>query len=600
MFIFLFVLQYTLTWLHAYPQGTNYVSPTMMFLDSLGADLKFRSNCNVNVSELQFLTPCNGQIPSFETSKFVFNSQIFLCMGVYGSLLQVCDLDNKSNNSGIKELLSSQETVTASGICKGLQSKLEFLDVSYTQTKDWVTLLKKNLQNATVCNRVCIDLSSDVNPLCSFIYKAAEIISSNGNKNGPPTIAGSSSSGSSAATAENNQQHSAKVPEESKKTNDNDHKKVPNDATGGLIQGTGKQDLNGHEDAANGDNTKTSELKRTEADTKQSMPGNTKTSEHTEPELKEPELKELELKEPEIKEPEIKEPEIKEPEIKEPEIKEPELKEPEVDIKTQSMSGNTKASEQKETEEDTKTQSMPGNAKASEQKDTEADTKTQPMPGKPNASEIKKTEAEAKIQSMSDNPQPTKPLGNGDANSVGNQQPPNSKGTSAANSPGIQSSVEAPGFDESANPQIELDGGESPAVDGSDIQQYPDTVGDSEMPPPPPGVDPVKEVPGDDSDKGVSAIDPSREVKTGQLPSDYVDAEDSHFFVYFVTMVVLCIIGYLAFHNKQKILALTLEGHSKRNSRRRHQSSTKYRKLDSNLEEAVTSSCKQSVTSVIY
>jgi hypothetical protein len=34
------------------------------------------------------------------------------------------------------------------------------------------------------------------------------------------------------------------------------------------------------------------------------------------------------------------------------------------------------------------------------------------------------------------------------------------------------------------------------------------------------------------------------------------DAEDSHFYAYFMTMVVICIIGYLLFHNKQKVCNL--------------------------------------------
>jgi hypothetical protein len=34
------------------------------------------------------------------------------------------------------------------------------------------------------------------------------------------------------------------------------------------------------------------------------------------------------------------------------------------------------------------------------------------------------------------------------------------------------------------------------------------------------------------------------------------DSEDSHFYAYFMTMVVICIIGYLVFHNKQKVCNL--------------------------------------------
>lgn len=34
------------------------------------------------------------------------------------------------------------------------------------------------------------------------------------------------------------------------------------------------------------------------------------------------------------------------------------------------------------------------------------------------------------------------------------------------------------------------------------------------------------------------------------------DVADSHFYAYFMTMVVICIIGYLVFHNKQKVCNL--------------------------------------------
>ena len=33
----------------------------------------------------------------------------------------------------------------------------------------------------------------------------------------------------------------------------------------------------------------------------------------------------------------------------------------------------------------------------------------------------------------------------------------------------------------------------------------------------------------------------------------FVNAEDSHFFAYFMTMIIICIIGYLVYHNKQKV-----------------------------------------------
>ncbi|KAM0734716.1 Trans-Golgi network integral membrane protein 2 [Formica fusca] len=77
--------------------------------------------------------------------------------------------------------------------------------------------------------------------------------------------------------------------------------------------------------------------------------------------------------------------------------------------------------------------------------------------------------------------------------------------------------------------------------------------------------------------------------------------DDSHFFTYFTVITVACIAGYIGYHNKQKILAIVLEGRRSRNNRgRRRPSTANYRKLDCTLEEAVTSQCNANVTHVIY
>lgn len=70
----------------------------------------------------------------------------------------------------------------------------------------------------------------------------------------------------------------------------------------------------------------------------------------------------------------------------------------------------------------------------------------------------------------------------------------------------------------------------------------------------------------------------------GQFTTD----ADSHFFAYFLTIMVTVIIFYLVFHNKQRIIALIIEGRAPRNGRTRRASSrAKYHKLDNNLEEAI-------------
>ncbi|XP_043259108.1 uncharacterized protein LOC122401194 isoform X2 [Colletes gigas] len=66
--------------------------------------------------------------------------------------------------------------------------------------------------------------------------------------------------------------------------------------------------------------------------------------------------------------------------------------------------------------------------------------------------------------------------------------------------------------------------------------------------------------------------------------------EESHIFTYFTVITLISIAAYIGYHNKQKILAIVLEGRRSRNSRdRRRPSTVNYRKLDYTLEEAVTS-----------
>ena len=76
----------------------------------------------------------------------------------------------------------------------------------------------------------------------------------------------------------------------------------------------------------------------------------------------------------------------------------------------------------------------------------------------------------------------------------------------------------------------------------------------------------------------------------------------STFFSYFVAFTILCIVGYLVFHNKKKIIALVLEGRrrnpSSRSSGTRRSSSAQYRKLD-NLEEAMANTSDDNLRNVI-
>jgi len=75
--------------------------------------------------------------------------------------------------------------------------------------------------------------------------------------------------------------------------------------------------------------------------------------------------------------------------------------------------------------------------------------------------------------------------------------------------------------------------------------------------------------------------------------------EPSSFFGYFILLSIVAIIAYLVFHNKQKILALVLEGRRRQGNRRRS-GGREYRKLDSNLEDTMDPGKETSLRQVIY
>uniref|UniRef100_A0A182MI55 Uncharacterized protein n=1 Tax=Anopheles culicifacies TaxID=139723 RepID=A0A182MI55_9DIPT len=73
----------------------------------------------------------------------------------------------------------------------------------------------------------------------------------------------------------------------------------------------------------------------------------------------------------------------------------------------------------------------------------------------------------------------------------------------------------------------------------------------------------------------------------------FYEQKDSNFFSYFLFAMFSCAMLYIAYHNKSKLLALVVEGRRTSSGRggfskgRKHTAA--YRKLDSNLEEAITS-----------
>ncbi|XP_043279553.1 trans-Golgi network integral membrane protein 2-like isoform X2 [Venturia canescens] len=104
-----------------------------------------------------------------------------------------------------------------------------------------------------------------------------------------------------------------------------------------------------------------------------------------------------------------------------------------------------------------------------------------------------------------------------------------------------------------------------------------------------------------EEDANENSVQPQEKYSYGPRLPGIQDDDDSHFFGYFTVIGVICIAGYVGYHNKQKIFAMVLEGRRSRGGRgRRRPSTANYRKLDCTLEEAVTSQCNSNVTHVIY
>ncbi|XP_055629271.1 trans-Golgi network integral membrane protein 1-like [Toxorhynchites rutilus septentrionalis] len=98
------------------------------------------------------------------------------------------------------------------------------------------------------------------------------------------------------------------------------------------------------------------------------------------------------------------------------------------------------------------------------------------------------------------------------------------------------------------------------------------------------------------------------EVQREKFKEDpFFEETDSNFFAYFLITMFGCIACYVVYHNKSKLLALALEGRKSSSGRGGFNKSRKhtaaYRKLDSNLEEAITSNTaasNRSPSQIIY
>jgi len=102
-------------------------------------------------------------------------------------------------------------------------------------------------------------------------------------------------------------------------------------------------------------------------------------------------------------------------------------------------------------------------------------------------------------------------------------------------------------------------------------------------------------------DNSQNSLLPQINIPDQRIDDSEILETQSKFLNYFVYATIFCIVSYLLFHNKKKILALVLEGRRKQPSgRSRRHSSAVYHKLDNNLDEAMVSNSEDSVRHIIY
>ncbi|XP_052824003.1 trans-Golgi network integral membrane protein 2 [Octopus bimaculoides] len=83
-------------------------------------------------------------------------------------------------------------------------------------------------------------------------------------------------------------------------------------------------------------------------------------------------------------------------------------------------------------------------------------------------------------------------------------------------------------------------------------------------------------------------IQPDTVPKKTPVSTAYNEAPSSaHFMGYFLTAIVLCIAGYIVFHNKQKIIAFIIEGRNQKRGRRPN--ANEYKKLQTNVDDVMVS-----------
>uniref|UniRef100_A0A0B7AQQ0 MANSC domain-containing protein n=1 Tax=Arion vulgaris TaxID=1028688 RepID=A0A0B7AQQ0_9EUPU len=156
---------------------------------------------------------------------------------------------------------------------------------------------------------------------------------------------------------------------------------------------------------------------------------------------------------------------------------------------------------------------------------------------------------------------------------------------------------------DSSNPETQIDGEEDSENNLNNIGTKKDAGSDRNKNTPPEGQKKTHKEDIDEpleNEKDGEQLQGAAKEKGRGEPHSFIENDEEpssgHFLAYFLTAVVICISGYIIYHNKQKILAFVIEGRNNGRGGRQRSKEVKYTQLKSNVEE-VLPSLEQGATS---
>lgn len=509
----------------------------------------------------KYFGQCDRPEHTSDSKAVYIDYDMILCMSSYDAALRICKINNTAVLHNLQAYMEEEDRLNSSEFCERIKSTGLPVNSSFSQTKDWVPLLKVQFSKVDICKRECMQ-GRIKNPLCKFLLHANSL-SLKFENNSSSAITTDSTVGSNLDIAQNSNSDGTTTPK-FHNTDISKHviAKKPDSRPSGNIHSEAVTQENSKMNTANVDSSATPK----DSDT----PAIVFTDKITQ--------EQEEFVKNKIPIP------AENPKVNS--SAQPELV-PKVTGDKESQAAKENPKEYSESSsilqhtgmlaDDKKQESRHQDSVKSQTSTTQKTSVTSPLNERDRNKQVSvmtSTSTEpSKAEKSGDVPTKSRPIDTDISKTQGTET---EDGISYNQDAAVENSIA-----ESPTESSEIQETDVVGLDGQDFgpldTDNADTT-DTEL----------------RKDKGTTGRNDN--VVFGD---QFVNAEGSNFFAYFMTVVVLCIIGYLVFHNKQKILALALEGRARRGTRRRPNTSG-YRKLDSNLEEAVTSACSTSVTHVIY